>query len=117
MDNWLAACERICELDVETVVPGHGPITDKTGVKDVARYFAYLQSEAAARQAGGMSSVDAAFDIDLGEFADWGDSERIVVSVDTIYRDLDPGHPPADPQEMFRQMLRYHRERNAAGRR
>ena len=116
VDNWLAACERICALDVDTVVPGHGPLTDKTGVQDIARYFTYVQSEAAERQAGGMGSVDAAFDIDLGEFADWGDSERIVVTVDTIYRELDPGHLPADPRELFRHMLRYHRERNAAGR-
>jgi cyclase len=117
VDNWLAACERICALDVDIVVPGHGPLTDATGVRDVGRYLTYVQTEARQRQAGGMGSIEAAFDIDLGEFADWGDSERIVVTVDTIYRDADPGHPPADPPELFRQMLRYHRERNAAGRR
>src|SRR5579871_6772478 len=27
--NWLRACERILSLDVETIVPGHGPLTDK----------------------------------------------------------------------------------------
>src|SRR5579859_6238076 len=30
--NWIRACERILALDVETIVPGHGPITDKQGV-------------------------------------------------------------------------------------
>ena len=35
--NWIAACRLILDLDVETVVPGHGPVTDKAGVKRVAR--------------------------------------------------------------------------------
>ena len=30
--NWIEACERIMAMDVETIVPGHGPITDKAGV-------------------------------------------------------------------------------------
>jgi cyclase len=102
---------------VDTVVPGHGPLTDAVGVRAVGRYFTYVKAEAARRHADGMSAVDAAFDIDLGEFADWGDSERIVVTVETVYRDLDPARPPADAQELFRQMGRYHRERRGAGRR
>ena len=56
VDNWLAACERICALDVDIVVPGHGPLTDAAGVRDVGRYFTYVQSEAAQRQAGGMGA-------------------------------------------------------------
>jgi glyoxylase-like metal-dependent hydrolase (beta-lactamase superfamily II) len=116
VDNWLAACERICALDVDTVVPGHGALTDKQGVRDVGRYFAYVKEQALERRAGGMSAADAAFDIDLGEFADWGDSERITVTVDTIYRDVDPTHPPQDPAGLFRLMARYHRERGAVGR-
>jgi glyoxylase-like metal-dependent hydrolase (beta-lactamase superfamily II) len=109
VDNWLAACDRLCSLDVDVVVPGHGPVTDKEGVRAIHAYFSHVQAEAAARHAGGMDSISAAFDIDLGEFADWPDSERVVVTVNTIYRDLDPGQPPTDPLEMFRQMGRYHR--------
>jgi cyclase len=112
--NWIAACERIRELDVDVVVPGHGALTDKQGVADVARYFEYVTEQARERQAGGMDSIEAAFDIDLGEFSDWGDAERIVVTVDTIYRDLDPSHPATDPFELFREMGRYHRDRVAA---
>jgi glyoxylase-like metal-dependent hydrolase (beta-lactamase superfamily II) len=114
--NWLAACDRLCALDVDAVVPGHGPVTDRQGVMDVHRYFSYVRDEAAQRHAAGMNSVDAAFDIDLDEFADWPDSERIVVTVDTLYRDLDPARSPADPLELFRQMGRYHRDGVAAPR-
>ncbi len=38
MDQWLAALERIRTLDVDHVVPGHGPVTTKAYV-DVQRAF------------------------------------------------------------------------------
>jgi hypothetical protein len=59
-----------------------------------------------------MDALEAAFDIDLGEFADLPDSERIVVTVQTIYRDLDPSHPPADPLLLWQKMGYYHRQRS-----
>jgi cyclase len=109
--NWLRACDVLCELDVDTFVPGHGPITDRTGVLDMRRYFEHVHAQVAERQAGGMSSREAAFDLDLGDFADWPDSERIVVTVDSIYRELDPEHVSPAPTELFALMGRYRRER------
>jgi glyoxylase-like metal-dependent hydrolase (beta-lactamase superfamily II) len=111
ISNWTSACDAICRLDVDTVVPGHGPITDKQGVRDVKAYFEFVYVEAEKRRASGMDSVEAAFDIDLGEFADLGDPERIVVTVDTAYRDLDPSHIKSDAGTLFREMGRYHKHR------
>ena len=37
-----------------------------------------------------MDETAAADDIDLTDFRDWGDPERIAVNVATIYRELDP---------------------------
>ena len=37
--NWIAACDRILELGATTLVPGHGPVTDASGVRDVRRYL------------------------------------------------------------------------------
>jgi cyclase len=105
--NWTAACDTIAGLDVETIVPGHGPVTDRQGVLDVKRYFEFVFAEGRHRFESGMDAMDAAFDIDLGEFADLSDSERIVVTVETIYRDLDPSRPAADPALMFRGMGAY----------
>jgi glyoxylase-like metal-dependent hydrolase (beta-lactamase superfamily II) len=106
--NWIRACDTIAALDVDIVVPGHGPVSDVKGLLDVKRYFAHVLAEARMRWEGGMNAVDAAFDIDVGEFAALGDSERIVVTVDTIYSDLDPSRPRADKVELFRLMGRYH---------
>ena len=86
--NWIAACDRILQMDVETVVPGHGPITDRSGVEQVKRYLAFVSEEARKRYEAGMSIEEAARDIALGEFAGWTDRERIVVNVQTAYREL-----------------------------
>src|SRR4051794_16320584 len=39
LSGWLAACDRLTELDVDVLVPGHGPISDKQGAADVRRYL------------------------------------------------------------------------------
>jgi glyoxylase-like metal-dependent hydrolase (beta-lactamase superfamily II) len=107
VSNWLAACEHIERLDVDTIVPGHGPVTDKEGPRQVRRYLEYVRAEAADRHRAGMSAADAAVDIDLDEFADWGDPERIVVNVDSIYAELDPAYERATPPELLAGMGAY----------
>ena len=109
--NWLAACEHIESLDVDVVVPGHGRVTDKEGARMVRRYFEFLRDESAQRQRAGMGSFDAALDIDLGEYADWGDPERVVINVDSLYRELDADHGGAAAPELFTRMQRYRSRR------
>ena len=38
VQNWIDACDYMLGLDVETVVPGHGPITDKRGIEAMRGY-------------------------------------------------------------------------------
>ena len=94
--NWVRACDRILAMDVECVVPGHGPVTDKSGVRAVKGYLEFIERETKARHAAGMSAWDAALDINLGTFGKWMDSERLAVSVDSIYRELNNDTSPRD---------------------
>jgi glyoxylase-like metal-dependent hydrolase (beta-lactamase superfamily II) len=93
--NWLRACDLILAMDVQTIVPGHGPITDKKGVAEVKGYLEYIYQEAQKRYEIGMSAQEAAKDIDLDRYATWTDGERIAVNVASIYRELsgDQSHP------------------------
>ncbi len=102
--NWIAACDRILSLGVDVIVPGHGPITDARGVEATKAYLEWLEAEARTRFDAGMPAQQAAQDIDLGEFADWGDSERIAVNVDTLYREFSGGDGEANPMELFAAM-------------
>lgn len=105
--RWLDACDRILAMDVDVIVPGHGPITDRAGVRGVRDYLTFVRDEARRRHDAGLSAADAARDIAraLGAYAQWRDAERIVVNVHTIYRELDGGAgAPPSPLELFAQM-------------
>jgi cyclase len=88
ISNWIKACDLIMSWDVETIVPGHGPIVQKSALKDFKAYFEYLTSEARKRYDAGLSVSEAAYDIDLSPFAGWIDPERIIVNVNTLYKDF-----------------------------
>jgi glyoxylase-like metal-dependent hydrolase (beta-lactamase superfamily II) len=107
VSSWLGACEAIIELGARTIVPGHGPVTDESGVRDVQRYLAYVRDEATERFEAGMDAEAAADDIDLSDFREWGDPERIAVNVATIYHELDPSLPALTPAELFVRMARW----------
>ena len=106
-ENWLRACDRILALVARVLVPGHGPVTDASGVHDVKRYLTYVRDEARARFEAGMDAADAADDIDLSDFAGWGDPERIAVNVETAYGELDPRRPEPSRPELFQRMARW----------
>jgi len=89
--NWIAACDRIIALGARVVVPGHGPITDARGAKQVRDYLVYIRDEARVRFEAGLTPADAARDIALGSYSTWGDAERIAVNVHTLYREWSAG--------------------------
>lgn len=101
VDNWIRACERIEAMDVDVVVPGHGPIVGPEGARAVREYLAYVRDEARVRFEAGLSAADAARDISLGDYSAWGDAERIAVNVDTLYREFDPATEPGNLVELF----------------
>ena len=107
VSSWLTACDRIIELDARTIVPGHGPVTDESGVRDVQRYLTYVRDEATQRFEAGMDETAAADDIDISDFRDWSDPERIAVNVATIYRELDSSLPAITPPELFVKMAQW----------
>jgi glyoxylase-like metal-dependent hydrolase (beta-lactamase superfamily II) len=102
--NWLAACDKILAMDVEAIVPGHGPLTDKAGVRKMREYLAFVDAETRKRHAAGMDAWTAAQDIALGEFGAWSDAERLAVTVDTIYREIDKDAPPRNVMTLFDRM-------------
>ncbi|WP_040493306.1 MBL fold metallo-hydrolase [Ilumatobacter nonamiensis] len=109
LSNWIAACDLMLAMDVDTVVPGHGPLTDRDGIVEVRDYLAFVDTEATGRHDAGIDAFDAAKDIaellDASpRFGDWGEYGRIAVNVDTVYRTLDVGYTSPDVVEQFRRM-------------
>jgi cyclase len=107
LSNWIVACDRIIELNAAVLVPGHGPVTDAAGVRDVQRYLRYIRDAARERFDAGMDAAHAADDIDIADFADWNDPERVAANVFAAYREFDPSIPASSPPELFMQMARW----------
>ena len=58
LSNWVAACDLMLAMDVDTVVPGHGRVTDKSGVVAVRDYLVFVEAEAAACRAPASASTN-----------------------------------------------------------
>jgi glyoxylase-like metal-dependent hydrolase (beta-lactamase superfamily II) len=84
--SWIGACDRILALDVDVVVPGHGPLTDKAGVQQVRDYWSQLLERSRAARAQGVSADELARQL-LSEW-EWSEAERLIVNVDALYREL-----------------------------
>jgi glyoxylase-like metal-dependent hydrolase (beta-lactamase superfamily II) len=104
VSRWIAACERILAMDVDTIVPGHGPLATPAAVRELKAYFEYLYEQARERHAAGMTALEAARSIAQDRWAHWGNAERVVVNIANIYGELDGDPEPVNPLEAFQQM-------------
>ena len=104
ISNWTAACERILEMDVDVIVPGHGALADKHAIRELKDYFEYLGEQARSCHADGMAPLDAARTIALDRWSAWAEPERLVVNIATLYRELEGDEEPLNNLEIFQQM-------------
>lgn len=110
VSNWIAALRRMLEMDIETVVPGHGPLTDKTGLRETLHYLEVLTEEARRRHDAGMTVDDAVRDLAVDEFKGWLDPERIYVNTTTLYRDFEGNREQPDILALFAKMAQLKKE-------
>jgi hypothetical protein len=107
-------------MDVEVVVPGHGPVTDKAGIASVRDYLSFVDDAAGQRHAAGIDAWEAARELaaeisarpDFGSLGEFG---RIAVNVDTVYRHLDPNYSSPNVVEQFRRMALLEQKGAASG--
>jgi len=109
LSNWVAACDLMLGMDVDVVVPGHGPITDKAGVASVRDYLSFVDEASGRLQASGVDAWEATREIAADvkarpDFGSLGEFGRIAVNVDTAYRHLDPAYTSPNVVEQFRRM-------------
>ncbi len=103
LSNWIAACERIEAIDPTAIVPGHGPLAEVADVRELRAYFEYVYEHARSAHAEGMTPLQAARQLSLERWADWGERERLVVNIANVFSELEGADPP-NPLEAFQQM-------------
>ena len=83
--NWINVCNEIDAMDVQIVVPGHGPLGGKAELADMRDYLVRLREETRQRYDAGMSAGVAAAEIRMGKHDNWIGPERIVMDVQRFY--------------------------------
>jgi cyclase len=100
IEGYISTLERIIGTDVDVLVPGHGPLSDKGAVVLQKEYLEYIRDEAGRCYRAGLPAKDAAYEIARSDdfrrkgFTNWDGQERIMVNTHMIYRHLQgrPGH-------------------------
>jgi cyclase len=101
--NWVAALDRILALNPAVVVPGHGPVSDLSSVRQLKAYLLDLTAEVRRRWQAGIPPLEACRDLPLSRYAAWGERERLAANVLSIYAELE-GRPPPPAMEMNQAM-------------
>ena len=98
-------------MEVEVIVPGHGPLTGPDAVLELKAYFEYLYEQARIHRDEGMTAMQSARSISLGPWVNWRQRERLVVNVANIYSELAGDPEPLNPLAAFEQMAELARSR------
>lgn len=94
--NWISIVDQIVtKMDVQTIVPGHGPIGGKQLLAEMGDYLRQLKTEARKRYDAKMSAGRAAAEISLGKFDNWIGPERIIMDTARFYAEFSGTLTPA----------------------
>jgi cyclase len=86
--DWIGVCDEVAGLEVDTIVPGHGPVGAKDDLAAMRRYLQSIREQARAAFDAGRPPEEASRAIDLGEYASWADADRIALNVHRCYQEF-----------------------------
>lgn len=89
----LRALDQLRSLGPKKVVPGHGPVCGPEVFDATERYLRFVSESAVRARAGGLSPLEAALELDLGDYREWLDPERIVGNLHRAYFELEHEKP------------------------
>jgi len=91
VDGALRSLDWMAKFPAQHVIPGHGPIVTSENFESVLaahdRYYHFIQDTARQGRQDDQTPLEAARSCDLGEFAEWGDAERLVLNLHRAYCD------------------------------
>ncbi|MEU4699411.1 MBL fold metallo-hydrolase [Nonomuraea dietziae] len=91
VEGALSALDQLEALGAETIVPGHGDVCGPSAIAAVRGYLRFVQESAEAGTAAGLSPLELARQLDLGEYGGLVDPERIVGNLHRAYADASGG--------------------------
>ena len=90
--DWIAALERLDELDFDILAPGHGPTGQKSDVRENIIYLQTLLAAVQERIDQGQTLEEIQNTLELPDYADWVRyDEHFRENIQGVYRELTGG--------------------------
>jgi cyclase len=110
--KWIEWCQTVEKMDVDVIVPGHGPIGGKHELAEMRGYLELLKIEARRRYDAKLTPGKAAADIRMGKYENWIGPERIIMDTVRFYAEFAGTlAPPVDSEGIRLATEEYNRER------
>jgi cyclase len=87
-ENWIASLERVSGWDVEVVIPGHGELTDKSGLAWKVEYLSDLRAEVGEAIKAGQTLEEAKESVKMEKYSDLPWAYMLDAGVEAVYNEL-----------------------------
>jgi cyclase len=95
--HWIETLKALEKLDIESVVPGHGELAKKDGIKQEREFLEALVSAVQEAIKAGKTMEDAAKTVKLPDYVKWTRyDEWLGENVKLVYRELKEKPPAAE---------------------
>ena len=75
-------------MDVDTIVPGHGPVGGREDLRLMRDYLTLVRRHARRAFAAGETPEEAQRGLRLGKYASWGEPERALLNLHRLYQEF-----------------------------
>jgi glyoxylase-like metal-dependent hydrolase (beta-lactamase superfamily II) len=90
VSGWIRVADRIADMDVDVIVPGHGPIGMKKELREMRDYLALVRREARKSFRAGEPAEEAARNLKVGGYyTQWSTPQRLPIMVQRLYMELE----------------------------
>ncbi len=88
VSGWIDVLDSVQQMEIKTVVPGHGPVGDRAALQELREYLAELRRQVREKVEAGMPLEQVQREVRLERFAGWGSPERLAQCVQRVYDEL-----------------------------
>jgi cyclase len=99
--SWIKVMEKAQQLDVQTVLPGHGPLAGKELLEKQKHYFVDLRAQVSKALIANKSLADVLASIDMPWYKEWTGVKPTGDNVRYVYAELTGRTKPYDFFEEF----------------
>jgi glyoxylase-like metal-dependent hydrolase (beta-lactamase superfamily II) len=86
--HWPLVLDRLYQLPVRVAVPGHGPLTDREGLKIFRDYLVTFRKRVADMMANGKPLDQIKKTLDLSEYSSWRHQDMLPEAIENMYLSL-----------------------------